>query len=156
MICWRRQSHLLCRTLVLLPALLKCYLYTCTVGIFTRDLTFIYDGNPDYIRNCINMHKRRQLFAKLEEIRYFQSNHYNFEPVPGLQAVLVNHVLSSEEELHSLSHSLESAQSHGEGRQRSNSVSSLTNIGLLKHSMKSSAGINNINNGGSATNLLHV
>ena len=32
------------------------------VGVFLKDLTFICDGNPDYLRGgLINLHKRRQV-----------------------------------------------------------------------------------------------
>ena len=32
------------------------------VGVFLKDLTFICDGNPDYLRGgLINIHKRRQV-----------------------------------------------------------------------------------------------
>ncbi len=35
------------------------------VGVFLKDLTFICDGNPDYLRGgLINMHKRRQVWKK--------------------------------------------------------------------------------------------
>jgi hypothetical protein len=35
------------------------------VGVFLKDLTFICDGNPDYLRGgLINMHKRRQVRKK--------------------------------------------------------------------------------------------
>ena len=109
-----------------------------SVGIFTKDLTFISDGNPDYLRNTINLHKRRQIFAQLEEIRHFQSERYNFEPVLPLQTLLTDHVLVQPDELHSLSHSMEPSQVHSEGRNRSASISSLTNIGFnLKQSFNS-------------------
>ena len=32
------------------------------IGVFLKDLTFIADGNPDYIRGgLVNLHKRRQV-----------------------------------------------------------------------------------------------
>jgi hypothetical protein len=121
-------------------------------GIFTRDLTFIQDGNPEYLRNFINLHKRRQLYSKLEEIRRFQTDQYNFEPVYALQEVLMNHIAISEEELHAISHSLEPSQrtqSNLDNRGRSSSVNSLTNLGFLKHSLTSKTS-------GSSSNLLNV
>lgn len=120
------------------------------IGIFTRDLTFILDGNPDYLRNVVNLHKRRQVYAKLEEIKKFQTNRYNFEPVLALQEVLTNHVPMHEDDLHALSHSLEPSHQFisNESRIRSGSVSSLTNLGFLKHSFSK--------NSGSSSNLLSV
>ena len=33
------------------------------IGVFLKDLTFIADGNPDYIRGgLVNLHKRRQVW----------------------------------------------------------------------------------------------
>eukprot|EP00731_Ephydatia_muelleri_P006267 Em0003g515a len=50
------------------------------------DLTFICDGNPDYVRGgLINVHKRRQVYSKVEEIKRLQRDAYNFQPVPELQ-----------------------------------------------------------------------
>ena len=113
--------------------------YSCNIiytAIFTRDLRFICDGNPDYLKNgLINLHKRRQVFAKLEEIKHYQSKQYNFEPVPALQDLLQNYKLMTEDELHALSRSVEqdiSTPSKLAGRPRSNSISSLTNIVTLK------------------------
>ncbi len=38
------------------------------VGVFLKDLTFICDGNPDYLRGgLINMHKRRQVGAAIPQ-----------------------------------------------------------------------------------------
>ena len=129
--------------------------YLFYVGIFTRDITFILDGNPDFLHNLINLHKRRQLYAKLEEIRHFQGNKYKFEPVPALQELLTQHVPVNEDDLHTQSHSLEPPVQEGggvtpaEGRMRSNSVSSLTNLGFLRQSFNSRTS-------GSSSNLLSL
>ena len=38
------------------------------VGVFLKDLTFICDGNPDYLRGgLINLHKRRQVCGRSQE-----------------------------------------------------------------------------------------
>eukprot|EP00731_Ephydatia_muelleri_P012206 Em0006g1100a len=45
------------------------------IGVFLKDLTFICDGNPDYLRGgLINVHKRRQVYSKVEEIKRLQKN----------------------------------------------------------------------------------
>ena len=131
------------------------------IGIFCKDLAFIADGNPDYLKNTINLHKRRQLFAKIEEIRHFQRDRYNFEPVIPLQMIISNHVPLQEDDFHSLSHSLEPPShsprpsSHGyldvgSSRHRSGSISSLTTLGFLKHPF------NITKSSGSSSNLLSV
>lgn len=78
------------------------------MGVFLKDLTFISDGNPDYLRGgLVNIHKRRQVYTKLEEIRRFQEHQYNFHPVPEIQSFLLNYRLTPEDDLHSRSHDLE-------------------------------------------------
>ena len=136
-------------------------LLATSTGILCKDLTFIADGNPDYLRNTINLHKRRQLFAKIEEIRHFQCDRYNFVPVIPLQMIITNNVPLQEDDFHTLSHSLEPPShsyrpsSHGylevgSGRHRSASISSLTTLGFLKHSF------NVVKSSGSSSNLLSV
>ncbi|KAL5502430.1 hypothetical protein EMCRGX_G009201 [Ephydatia muelleri] len=73
-----------------------------------EDLTFICDGNPDYLRGgLINVHKRRQVYSKVEEIKRLQRDAYNFQPVLELQNYFTQYCLTPDDELHSLSHELE-------------------------------------------------
>ncbi|KAL5502459.1 hypothetical protein EMCRGX_G009237 [Ephydatia muelleri] len=72
------------------------------------DLTFICDGNPDYLRGgLINVHKRRQVYSKVEEIKRLQRDAYNFQPVLEMQNYFTQYRLTSDDELHSLAHELE-------------------------------------------------
>lgn len=59
-------------------------------GMYTKDLTFIQDGNPDYLPNStlINFHKRQLLADVLREITVFQSARYNFFDVPAISVFL--------------------------------------------------------------------
>lgn len=51
-------------------------------GIYLKDLTFISDGNPDYLKGgVINLSKRRQVYVLLEEIHRFQKKRYNIQEV---------------------------------------------------------------------------
>eukprot|EP00731_Ephydatia_muelleri_P006237 Em0003g485a len=78
------------------------------IGVFLKDLTFICDGNPDYLRGgLINVHKRRQVYLKVEEIKRLQRDAYNFQPVLELQNYFTQYRLTPDDELHSLSHELE-------------------------------------------------
>ncbi|KAL5502434.1 hypothetical protein EMCRGX_G009205 [Ephydatia muelleri] len=78
------------------------------IGVFLKDLTFICDGNPDYLRGgLINVHKRRQVYSKVEEIKRLQRDAYNFQPVLELQNYFTQYRLTPDDELHSLSHELE-------------------------------------------------
>eukprot|EP00731_Ephydatia_muelleri_P012211 Em0006g1105a len=52
-----------------------CFRAVPYIGVFLKDLTFICDGNPDYLRGgLINVHKRRQVYSKVEEIKRLQKN----------------------------------------------------------------------------------
>lgn len=72
-------------------------------GLYTKDLTFIEDGNPDQLYSdsrLINFAKRSLTADVLLEIRRFQSTPYNFERVPPLVDFLkgqIEPVLTDEE-----------------------------------------------------------
>lgn len=58
------------------------------LGIYLQDLTFIEDGNPDYLRksnNLINFAKRHKAAEVIRELKQFQSFAYNFHPIPEFQ-----------------------------------------------------------------------
>lgn len=68
------------------------------LGIYLQDLTFIEDGNPDYIKKStklINFAKRQKAAEVIREINQFQSPPYNFQPVPDLQAFIRSNLESS-------------------------------------------------------------
>ncbi|KAK3697424.1 hypothetical protein QZH41_019237, partial [Actinostola sp. cb2023] len=49
-------------------------------GIYMKDLTFIAEGNPDFLKGgLVNLSKRRQVYLVVNEIRRFQKNSYNFQ-----------------------------------------------------------------------------
>lgn len=58
------------------------------LGIYLQDLTFIEDGNPDYLRksnNLINFAKRQKVAEVIRELKQFQSFAYNFHTLQELQ-----------------------------------------------------------------------
>ncbi|ORE01478.1 ras GEF [Rhizopus microsporus var. microsporus] len=58
------------------------------LGIYLQDLTFIEDGNPDYLRksnNLINFAKRQKVAEVIRELKQFQSFAYNFQTLQELQ-----------------------------------------------------------------------
>lgn len=68
------------------------------LGIYLQDLTFIEDGNPDYInkpRGLINFAKRQKAAEVIREINQFQSPPYTFQAVPELQTFVKSHLESS-------------------------------------------------------------
>ncbi|KAI8071443.1 ras guanine nucleotide exchange factor domain-containing protein [Gongronella butleri] len=65
------------------------------LGIYLQDLTFIEDGNPDYLRksdNLINFAKRQKCAEVIQEIKQFQSPPYTFHVVPQLQDFIKSHL----------------------------------------------------------------
>jgi hypothetical protein len=61
------------------------------LGIYLQDLTFIEDGNPDYLRgsnNLINFGKRQKTAQVILELKQFQSFAYNFHTINEFQAFI--------------------------------------------------------------------
>ncbi|KAF7727743.1 hypothetical protein EC973_007202 [Apophysomyces ossiformis] len=68
------------------------------LGIYLQDLTFIEDGNPDYLKksnNLINFAKQQKAAESIREIKQFQSPPYTFEVVPELQDFIKQHLENS-------------------------------------------------------------
>lgn len=85
-------------------------------GLYTKDLTFIEDGNPDFLYSdsrLINFAKRSLTADVLYEIRRFQYVPYNFVRVPSLFEYLDLHFkpCMSDEERYERSLKLEPRQS---------------------------------------------
>ncbi|KAJ3452351.1 ras guanine nucleotide exchange factor i-related [Anaeramoeba flamelloides] len=51
------------------------------LGFCQTDLTFIEDGNPDFINGLINFSKRSLVYEVIYEIEKYQVNDYNLHPV---------------------------------------------------------------------------
>ncbi|KAJ6252105.1 ras guanine nucleotide exchange factor i-related [Anaeramoeba flamelloides] len=51
------------------------------LGFYQTDLTFIEDGNPDFINGLINFSKRSLVYEVIYEIEKYQVNDYNLHPV---------------------------------------------------------------------------
>ncbi|EFC38209.1 rasGEF domain-containing protein [Naegleria gruberi] len=59
------------------------------LSMYLKDLTFINDGNPDYIRDgLINVFKRRQVSKIILEIRQYQMQPYYFETVDFIKRII--------------------------------------------------------------------
>jgi len=80
--------------------LLPCMPY---VGVFLMDLTFVEDGNPDYIGDLINFSKRKLVHNALSKIDYFQSQPYNFKPVLEIQDVISSFASYDNKQLYDMS-----------------------------------------------------
>ncbi|KAI9032844.1 ras guanine nucleotide exchange factor domain-containing protein [Phycomyces nitens] len=61
------------------------------LGIYLQDLTFIEDGNPDFLKTSntlINFAKRQKTADVIREIKQFQSPPYPLQALPRLQAFI--------------------------------------------------------------------
>ena len=61
---------------------------TAARGVYLQDLTFIEDGNPDYIDGMVNVEKRALVYRILEQIATFQVEAYNFVALPILRTYI--------------------------------------------------------------------
>eukprot|EP00475_Leptophrys_vorax_P025966 TRINITY_DN3632_c0_g2_i2.p1 TRINITY_DN3632_c0_g2~~TRINITY_DN3632_c0_g2_i2.p1 ORF type:complete len:639 (+),score=195.48 TRINITY_DN3632_c0_g2_i2:54-1970(+) len=83
-----------------------CILY---LGVFTADLTFIEDGNPDTLKGMINWFKRCKLAERIQRIKQCQQSPYSFTPIPLYQKYFQSKLVVSvdEEEFWKMSLALE-------------------------------------------------
>ncbi|KAL5502451.1 hypothetical protein EMCRGX_G009227 [Ephydatia muelleri] len=88
------------------------------IGIYSNQTTPLVMGGPVlnvmvtlttcYLRGClINVHKRRQVYSKVEEIKRLQRDAYNFQPPRTAELLHSVYHLTPDDELHSLSRELE-------------------------------------------------
>lgn len=82
------------------------------LGIYLQDLTFIEDGNANFLKksnNLINFAKRMKTAEVIRDLQQYQSTHYMLTAVPDIQEFIKTHLHSSreEEELYNLSLRLE-------------------------------------------------
>lgn len=64
-----------------------CFPY---LGVYTSDLTFLDDGNPNFINNLVNFEKRRLVYSIISDLITYQDKPYNFMPFPELKSLLLN------------------------------------------------------------------
>ncbi|KAI9493737.1 ras guanine nucleotide exchange factor domain-containing protein [Zychaea mexicana] len=82
------------------------------LGIYLQDLTFIEDGNSNYLKksnHLINFGKRMKTAEVIRELQQYQSTPYLLQAVPDIQEFIKTHLQSSrdEETLYNLSLTLE-------------------------------------------------
>ncbi|KAI8641390.1 ras guanine nucleotide exchange factor domain-containing protein [Parasitella parasitica] len=78
------------------------------LGIYLQDLTFIEDGNANFLKkskNLINFAKRMKTAEVIRDLQQHQSTHYMLAAVPDIQEFIKTHLHSSreEEELYKIS-----------------------------------------------------
>jgi son of sevenless-like protein len=82
------------------------------LGIYLQDLTFIEDGNANFLKksnHLVNFAKRMKTAEVIQDLQQYQSTHYMLTAVPDIQEFIKTHLHSSreEEELYNLSLKLE-------------------------------------------------
>lgn len=71
------------------------------LGVFLTDLTFIEDGNPDFLRpDLINITKLRYGARVIQDIKQYQQTPYCLEPVPFIHDWLMSRELYNEKDLY--------------------------------------------------------
>jgi len=88
------------------------------LGLYLTDLTFIEDGNKDFLANSdfINFDKRTKTAKVIQEIYHFQRHPYHFQAVPQIEDYLTNlaQYEKNEEEFYEISQQIEKKESDGE------------------------------------------
>eukprot|EP01137_Pigoraptor_chileana_P008598 Opistho-2@55665 len=59
------------------------------LGVVTSDLTFLDDGNPNFVNGLINFGKRRLVFQIIADMMTYQDKPYNFLPIPEVSDQLI-------------------------------------------------------------------
>mmetsp|Transcript_6017 Transcript_6017/g.9086 ORF Transcript_6017/g.9086 Transcript_6017/m.9086 type:complete len:537 (-) Transcript_6017:66-1676(-) len=72
------------------------------LGTYLTDITFIEDGNPDYIQGLINYRKRELVFSVIREIQQYQQQSYTDDFV-NIAHFLTELASNDEEKLYELS-----------------------------------------------------
>lgn len=77
------------------------------LGVYLTDLTFIEDGNPDFVKKgenkLINFAKQELIYSVFDEIKQYQQTQYSIEYVEQLGAFLQQLPSNDEESLYKLS-----------------------------------------------------
>lgn len=73
------------------------------LGTYLTDITFIEDGNPDYINGLINYRKRELVYTVIREIQQYQQMAYTFEYIDNIASFLTELPNNEEDVLYDLS-----------------------------------------------------
>lgn len=74
------------------------------LGTYLTDITFIEDGNPDYINGLINYRKRELVYNVIQEIQQYQQTGYEYELVDNIAHFLTElPICDNDDDLYKLS-----------------------------------------------------
>jgi hypothetical protein len=57
-------------------------------GIFLTDLTFIEEGNKNFINNLINFEKKRKIANVIHNLRIYQNSEYKYLKIEGFRNIV--------------------------------------------------------------------
>jgi len=81
------------------------------LGVYLTDLTFIEDGNKDFLNGLINFRKRQLVYGIISEVQLYQQTHYDIVPDMNILQFLNALPFKPEEELFKVSLQRESRPS---------------------------------------------
>lgn len=91
------------------------------LGVYLTDLTFIEDGNKDFVNDSlINFDKRRKISQVIMEIKQYQATPYCLAEIPALRDYLLNLDTFDENEAYSRSLEVSNFPAHLEPTVRPN------------------------------------
>lgn len=73
------------------------------LGMYLTDLTFIEDGNQNFISGLINFKKRQMIYNVIAEIQLYQQDRYNIPPNPSILSSLSKFESKPVNELYNIS-----------------------------------------------------
>ncbi|KAJ3443426.1 ras guanine nucleotide exchange factor i-related [Anaeramoeba flamelloides] len=77
------------------------------LGIYLTDLTFIEEGNKDYVNGLVNFYKTHLISKVIQDVQKFQQKRYNFMPVIQISKFLTNFPKMSQDTIYELSMKVE-------------------------------------------------
>lgn len=104
-------------------------------GLFLTDLTFLDDGNPDYIKGRINMDKCDRYLKIIESFQFCQTKLYEFQQVAEIRDQLLISIYADkkydQDHFYELSLTLEPRESDVSKSQMEKTLTALQKTGIL-------------------------
>jgi son of sevenless-like protein len=104
-------------------------------GLFLTDLTFLDDGNPDYIHGIINLDKCNRYLKIIESFQFYQTELYEFQPALDIREKLFDAINveknHDEDYYYEKSLSLEPRESEISRSQMEKTANALQKTGIL-------------------------
>lgn len=73
-------------------------------GLFLTDLTFVHEGNPNFLENGhVNYNKCRLVSQVILQVQKYQKKPYNFKSISQIHDYLMSYVPCTEKENYELS-----------------------------------------------------